>query len=76
MPLYTVLIPCTMAVAVTVEAENESAAANAALNVDFQVKLEGGGDAAPEINEFETHRKITHGNVYQGCINEIEVIEV
>ena len=75
MPRYTVTIPCTMAVVVSVEADDEEGAKEAAFNVDFNVELKGDPDASPEIIEFETHEQITKGNVYYGCINEMEVIE-
>ena len=75
MPIYTVIIPCTLAIAVTVEAENEEAAKEAAFKVDFNLAIESVGEGNPEIIDFESHNQITRGNVYSGCINEMEVEE-
>ena len=72
MKKYNVLIPCTMGVLVEVEAENEAAAKEAAFGVDFRVEVVG--DQA-ELIEFETHDKISYGNVYCGCVNEMKVEE-
>lgn len=75
MPEYNILIPCTMSISVGVEAENEEEAKNKALDVDLRVKLESDDPMGPEIYEFETHRQICQGNIYYGCINEIDVQE-
>ena len=79
MPTYNVTIPCTMAVCVTVEADNEGAAIDAAYDVNWSVKIEPFDDAAkvaaPDVVEVETHRKVVEGNVYHGCINEPDAEE-
>lgn len=72
MKKYNVIIPCTMGVMVTVEAEDEEAAKEASFQVDFRVNIVG--DNA-ELVEFETHDEISYGNVYCGCVNKIEVLE-
>ena len=76
MKKWKVTIPCTMALMVTVEAENEEEAKQAAFSVDFLVDVkpgEGAEDNEPELIEFETHEQISYGNVYCGCINDMEV---
>lgn len=79
MPTYYVTIPCTMAVAVTVEADNEQAAIDAAFDLNWNVELKtydkAAKAAAPECVEVEMHRQIVQGNVYHGCINEPDVEE-
>ena len=62
-----------MAVAVSVEADDEKGAKEAALNVDFSFELKSDSDANSEIIEFEAHEQITKGNIYYGCINEMQV---
>ena len=76
MPMYTVTIPCTMAVCVTVEADDESAAKDAAMDVEWSINLETNNKAAaPEIVAMETHRRIVRGNVCAAVQNEIDVQE-
>lgn len=76
MNMYYVTIPCTMAVCVTVEAENEEAAKDAALHeASWWVDVSADDDCAPEVLEMETHRQIVEGNIFHGAINEIEVEE-
>ena len=72
MKKYNVIIPCTMGVMVTVEAEDEKAAKEASFQVDFRVKIVGKN---AELVEFETHDRISYGNVYCGCVNEMDVQE-
>jgi hypothetical protein len=69
MKTYLVTIPCTMAVCVEVEAESEEAAKEAAFEVDFNVELKSQHKA--EILDLETHNRVSSGNVYYGCINEM-----
>jgi hypothetical protein len=69
MKTYLVTIPCTMAVCVEVEAENEEAAKEAAFKVDFNVEIKSQHKA--EMLDLEVHKRISSGNVYYGCINEI-----
>ena len=79
MKTYNVTIPCTMAVCVTVEAESEEAAIEAAFGVGWSATVTPLGEAdkaaAPDVIEIETHRQIVEGNVFNGCINEIGVEE-
>ena len=76
MKTYNVTIPCTLSVCVTVEAEDEKSAKEAALNVDFRLDLQSEDkEASPEIVEFETHEQICRGNVFYGCINKMEIDE-
>ena len=72
MKKYNVIIPCTMGVMVTVEAEDEKAAKEASFQVDFWVKIVGEN---AELVAFETHDRISYGNVYCGCVNEMDVQE-
>lgn len=76
---YYVTIPCTMAVCVTVKADSEEAAIEAAFDITWSIDVAPFDDAdaaaAPEVVEMETHRKIVEGNVFHGCINEVEVEE-
>jgi len=73
MAKYSVLIPCTLSVDVTVEADSEEEALSKALDVDFSVKIDDGADKAM-IHEFEAHEEIVKGNVFYGVQNEIEVM--
>lgn len=75
MPHYNVIIPCTMAVCVTVEAENEEAAKEAAFDVPWNLDIKSDSDASPDIVEMDCHSEIVTGNVYHGCINEMYVEE-
>lgn len=73
MKTYYVSIPCTMTVSVTVEAETEEEAKEKAFDVDFKVDVTGDNDAC--IEEFETHERITRGNVFYGVQNEVDITE-
>lgn len=79
MKTYNVTVPCTMAVCVTVEAESEEAAIEAAFDIGWLTTVTPFGEAdkaaAPEVIEIELHRRIVEGNVFHGCINEIKVDE-
>lgn len=76
MPTYNVTIPCTMAVCVTVEADDPKAAIDAAFDVEWNVNLTSDDKAAaPDLIELETHRRVAYGNVYAGCINDVDVQE-
>lgn len=70
MPTYYVNIPATMAITVTVEAENEEEAKEKALEVPLYVTVRGG-----DLQEYETHEQVCEGYVYNGVLNEIEVEE-
>ena len=70
---YSVLIPCTMSISVVVEAENKEEAKRKALDVDLRVKIESDDTADPQVNYFKMHRMIADGNLYHGCINEMDV---
>jgi hypothetical protein len=58
MAKYSVLIPCTLSVDVTVEADSEEEALSKALDVDFSVKIDDGADRAM-IHVFEAPAPIT-----------------
>lgn len=73
MAKYSVLIPCTLSVDVTVEADSEEEALSKALDVDFSVKIDDGADRAM-IHVFEAHEEIVKGNVFYGVQNEVEVM--
>ena len=73
MAKYSVLIPCTLSVDVTVEADSEEEALTKALDLDFSVKIDDGADNA-KIHEFEAHEEIVKGNVFYGVQNEVEVM--
>lgn len=75
MPRYYVQVPATMAIGMTIEADDEEAAKKAVFNVDFHLNLESDDPAAPEIIEMEVHDHIVQGNVFSGVLNEIEVEE-
>lgn len=64
---YEVLIPITGFISVTVEAEDEDAAINAALESDDLV-LEN-------IEEWEAHKAICSGNVLHTSFNEAIAVE-
>ena len=71
MPRYNVIMPCTMSILLSVEAENKEAAKNAAFQLDFSIEISGEGE--PEILEFESHETVCRGNIFCGVLNEIEV---
>ena len=73
MTKYSVLIPCTLSVDVTVKADSEEEALSKAFDVDFSVKIDDGADKAT-IHEFEAHEEIVKGNVFYGVQNEVEVM--
>ena len=75
MKTWNVTIPCTMAVVVTVEAEDEEGAKQAAMCVALEVDIKSDENSSADISEFETHEQIVKGNVFYGCLNEIEVEE-
>ena len=75
MKTYSVQIPVTGSIIVTVEAENAKAAEDAAWELaDFQVVPER--PDVCEAGEFETHRHVTRGNVCSAVCNDINVEEV
>lgn len=76
---YNITIPCTMSISVTVTADNKEEAISKAFNLSWYLKViaedKEAENAAPEINELELHRMICQGNVFHGCINELEIEE-
>jgi len=73
MPTYSVQVPVTGSVIVTVEAESVEAAKAAALDkLDFKVEV--GEDCEP--GEFESHERVTRGNVCYAACNELHIEEV
>lgn len=75
MPTYSVQIPVTGSIIVTVDAETPEAAKVAAWDLaDFKVVPEH-PDAA-EAAEFEFHEHVTKGNVCSAACNDINVEEV
>lgn len=67
MAKYTVTLPFTGSLSVDVEAESKDAAIDAAFNlVDVTIK---DGETS-FVDEWETHREVTRGNVFSGVLNE------
>jgi hypothetical protein len=66
MKTYSVTMPLVGSITVVVEAENEQAAKEAALLVDFDVD---------NVDELETMEKICEGNVLYAPCSEITVQE-
>ena len=71
MKRYDVTVPFTGMLVVTVEAEGEKEAIDAALDVD-SMKIEGKNGA--EILEVEVTRAVTKGNVFRGVLNEASAV--
>lgn len=67
MKMYSVVIPITGILEVTVEAEDEEAAIEKALEADV---------SNDNILEWETCRKIVTGNVFHGHTNEAHAEEM
>ena len=78
MPKFCVSIPCTLAVAVEVEAEDKESAKAAAFELPFRCEIKGeeGETVDIEILEFEAHKQIVKGNVFYGVQNEVEVTQI
>lgn len=64
---YTIAVPITGTVQITVEAESEEEA----LENLWRADMDG-----VEPSEWEMHRCIVQGNVFHGMQNEAEVIDV
>ena len=64
-----------MEVVITVDAESEKAARDAVWSTDFGLEVVGPEANRVEIQEWNMHSHVTQGNVYSGCINDIEVEE-
>ena len=69
---YSVRIPVTGFVEVTIEAESPDDAIDRALDLEIDIDEPMMYDHC----EFETHEVIWNGNVFYGIINEIEVEEI
>lgn len=63
---YSVTIPITGYVAVSVKASNEKEAIEKAMEVNVTDK---------DIQEWSTHRHVTTGNVFHGLQNSVDVYE-
>ena len=76
MKQYTVYIPITMEIEVTITATNQQEAENKALDLPmiFDVATTQKG-ANPNILQIESHRNITNGNTCHAVRNNIEVKE-
>lgn len=67
MKRYSVSIPITGYVIVEIDAESEEAAIEAALDTEITSDL---------IEEWETHRQVTRGNVCSAILNSAEAEEI
>lgn len=68
---YDVTLPFSGMLVVTVEAEDEKGAIDAALDVD-SMRIDGKNGA--EILEVEVTRALTRGNVFRGVLNEASAV--
>lgn len=74
MPRYSVQIPVTGSIIVTVEAADETAAQEAAWDkAGFRIMCD---DEDAEAGEFESHDKVAYGNVCAAVCNEINVEQI
>jgi len=69
---YSVRIPVTGFVEVTIEADSPADAIDRALDLEIDIDEPMMYDHC----EFETHEIITDGNMFYGAINEVEVEEI
>lgn len=67
MKTYLVRLPITGSVDVEIEADNEDAAIEAALNSEISID---------DITEWDVCKQIVTGNVFWGIINEAEAEEI
>jgi hypothetical protein len=73
MNIYNVYVPITGVLTITVKAENEEEAKEMALDSQVALKIEHDDANHVELNEFEMHKQIVRGNVFHGCMNDIDV---
>lgn len=74
MPTYSVQIPVTGSIIVTVEASDKNAAVEAAWEkADFRVVCDD-HDCCP--GDFDSHKHVTRGNVCYATCRDINVEEV
>jgi hypothetical protein len=78
MTAYSVLIPATMSIEITVEADSEEEAKEKAFDVPFELQIDAEESDKEKIylHEFELHQHVTTGNVCYAVLNDIEVIEI
>lgn len=72
---YHVHVPVVMEIVITVEAETKDAAIESVWSTDFGLEIIGKDAERVDIAEWEMHSHVTRGNVYSGCINDIDVEE-
>lgn len=65
---YSVAVPFTGVVYLTVEAETEQDAIEFAMNADVTLEVEGN---EVDTYEWEMHEHVTTGNVFYGVRNDI-----
>lgn len=76
MKTYLVTVPFAGSICVSVEAENEAAALEAAMNTDFILDCkEGSTNNWPEIVEFNLLKHIMRGDVCYAPLWEYEIEE-
>lgn len=74
MPMYSVQIPITGSILVTVEADTPEDAEEKAWSLaDFKVTAD---NPMAEMGDFETHKHVARGNVCSAVCNDINVEEV
>lgn len=67
MPTYSVRVPITGYAVVEVEADDEDAAIEAAVQKDLEMQ---------DIEEWEHHQYVVRGNVFYGRLNEADAEQV
>lgn len=72
MNTYNVSVPITGVLVVTVQASDEKEAENLALQADWTCEIINNSDFLIELDQIDTHRQICRGNMFGGCLNEIE----
>ncbi len=74
MPKYSVQVPVTGSIFVSVEAESAEAAKEAAWDkCGFRIVMDNPDDADP--HDFETHDRVCYGNVCGAMCREMNVEE-